>query len=92
MAKTVELNAPAPTKRKRGRPKGSVTKKRGPGRPKGSGGKKRGPGRPKGSGRTVTVVKGLGPREVKRLIKAALKAQQAKLPKLLKRELKRLLR
>jgi hypothetical protein len=84
--------AEAPVKRGPGRPKGSGVKKRGPGRPKGSGVKKRGPGRPKGSGRKAAVAKGLGPRQVKRLIKAALKAQQAKLPKQIKRELRRLLR
>jgi hypothetical protein len=69
-----------------------AAKKRGPGRPKGSPAKKRGPGRPKGSGSKAVVVKGMGPRQVKRLIKAALKAQQAKLPKLIKREIKRMLR
>lgn len=83
-------------KRGPGRPKGSGVK-RGPGRPKGSGVKrgpgrppkaKRGPGRPKGSGRKA----GLGPRDVKRAVKAALKAYQAKLPRLIKKELKRMLR
>ena len=83
-------------KRGPGRPKGSGVK-RGPGRPKGSGAKrgpgrppkaKRGAGRPKGPGRKA----GLGPRDVKRAVKAALKAYQAKLPKLIKKELKRMLR
>ena len=100
--------AEAVVKRGPGRPKGSGAKrgpgrppkaaaaaeavvKRGPGRPKGSS-VKRGPGRPKGPGRPAAVKAGVSPRQVKRIVKAAVKAYQAQLPKLINKELRRLLR
>jgi len=93
-------------KRGPGRPKGSgkrgpgrspkavveaVAVKRGPGRPKGSG--KKGPGRPRKVGRPANPAKGLvTQREAKRLVKAALAVYKAKLPKLIKKELRKLLK
>jgi hypothetical protein len=92
-----------PKKRGPGRPKGSGKKK--PGRPKGSG--KRGPGRPKGKtkkkagrpkgsgrkpGRKSKLAKGgVTPLQAKRIAKDAVKAFKAKLPGIIRRELKKLL-
>jgi hypothetical protein len=90
-------------KRGPGRPKG--TGKRGPGRPPKAAGEavvvKRGPGRPKGSGkkgpgrpvRSAGLAKGLvTQREAKKLVKAAVAAYKAQLPKLIKKELRKLLK
>ncbi|MGH7442900.1 MAG: hypothetical protein ACREKE_09540 [bacterium] len=82
-------------KRGPGRPKGAG--KRGPGRPKGSG---KGPGRPKGkrgrpkgsTAKTVSLKGYVKQREAKRMVKEAVRAFKAKLPRLITKELKKLLR
>jgi hypothetical protein len=90
-----------PGKRGPGRPKGSGKKgpgrpakaavKRGPGRPKGSG--KKGPGRPRKAGVPAGLAKSLVTRrEAKRLVKAALAKQKELLPRLIKKELRKMLR
>jgi hypothetical protein len=54
---------------------------------------KKGPGRPRKVGRPANPTKGLvTQREAKRLVKAALAAYKAKLPKLIKKELRKLLK
>jgi hypothetical protein len=107
-AAKLDLAKPAKKKRgprrprgKRGRPKGSKNKK--VGRPKGSGkrGRPKGSknkrvGRPKGStkpGRKPGVLKGyVKVAEVKRIAKAAAAKVKATLPKLIRRELLKLLK
>jgi hypothetical protein len=89
-------------KGKVGRPKKVATEgvKRGPGRPKGSGKGK--PGRPKGSGKkrgpkpgrkAVVVPKGfIKKAEAKRLVKAAVANLKATLPRVIRKELLKLLK
>ncbi len=86
---------PKGSKNKPGRPKGSKNK---PGRPKGprptkEGAAKRGSGRPKGVSASAVPLKGyVKQREARRIAKDAVAAFKAKLPKLITRELKKLLR
>ncbi|HTB33672.1 MAG TPA: hypothetical protein VNZ54_02535 [bacterium] len=83
-----EMLRHAAQQKRRGRPKGPAVKKRGPGRPKGSVGKKRG----RKPGRKPSPLKGyLKAAEAKRIAKAAVAAFKAKLPGLVKKELKKLL-
>jgi hypothetical protein len=88
---------------KRGRPKGSKNKKKGRiGRPKKVAAAKRGPGRPKGSGKkrgrkpgrkAAVVPKGLIKKaEAKRLVKAAVAKLKATMPKVIRKELLKLLK
>jgi len=87
-------------KGKPGRPTKVVTTKRGPGRPKGSGKGK--PGRPKGSGKkrgrnpgrkAAVIPKGfIKKAEAKRLVKVAVANLKATLPKVIRKELLKLLK